>query len=334
MSTPVAFGAREWYVPAAEPPPEPPDKPGTGVLVDVSDDPAGLLQPDPADPGYCYLAAYRADVRARPLAKLGFNPWLLDLQSDLQDNPGDWARACVTVTYGVAPLQGDGRAFCQAHLSPSQHGLGIRDLLDLHAARVRVGADLRLPTSSEAPAVGHSALTVASRAPSLTIRWPFAAVLRPQNVAAFLVPRTNPQLIAATKFYESVEIVGFEMSLSVSGGSQASVSFGIGPVGSGLPSTEADFLRLATSVSYSGDDGKATTGDFHLRPDHGFGAQIKGVSLGTPDPAFFWRATAEDDFRVTLRGSLTLCVSGTAPVGPALLSTVSSAPATPPPATT
>jgi len=269
--------------------------------------------PEPTVDGYCYLCLARPDGRALMHRAIGFNPWMGEVWAWLQVNVGVWATGRFSVEYGVPPLSSpdDRRHFLQAHLEPDEHGLTIRELLYLQTAHTRLGASggRQETTSSQAPATGHSQLVVATPAPLPVVKVPFYATLEPGSTGARLSPRTDKAVVALTKYFESVRLEGFEMSLNITGGRGVVVAFGVN-TGSVIPDATTGFLAFPMSTMYSGDDSCSSVGVFTLPPDHGFGTEVKAVSVGNPDPVFTWRANATDPFVVTVRGVLSLRLTG------------------------
>lgn len=117
--------------------------------------------------GYCYLHLIREDAREKARLVLGANPYLVVVLAWLQSNISVWAAGKFRLELGGQPLPGDGRAFIQAHLEPSQWGLTITQLLTCSAGGVRLGGRVALgemargmPSFAQAVKVPVSVATV------------------------------------------------------------------------------------------------------------------------------------------------------------------------------
>jgi uncharacterized protein YndB with AHSA1/START domain len=267
--------------------------------------------PSPCTPNYCYLVAVREDARKKMWLELKSNPWLVAVQSWLQDHPSVWTSERLSIQYGLDrgdPV--DGRGFVQAHLTTNRDGLSVRELLAMQSANVRLGSDRQEATGAQAPATGRSQLTALAPAASPVVTVPFYATLVPAAAAARFSPRTDPNVVAFTKYFESVRLESFDMSLSIAGGCQVSVAFGVG-TGASVPKQQSGFLEMPMSALYSGNTDGLGVGDFSLPAGHSFGVECKAISVGNPDPVFTWRADAEGvQYQVTIRGTARLRLAG------------------------
>jgi hypothetical protein len=116
--------------------------------------------------------------------------------------------------------------------------------------------------------------------------------------------------MALTKYFESARLESFDMTLTVAGGREVSVIFGVS-TGASVPKQQAGFLEMPMSTLYSGNADGLGVGDFVLPVAHSFGTECKAISVGNPDPVFMWRAEAEGvQYLATVRGKACIRLAG------------------------
>lgn len=112
-----------------------------------------------------------------------------------------------------------------------------------------------------------------------------------------------------TSYFESAELVGLSVALTIVGGEKVVVAVGVSTTSSAVTSLDT-MLALPMCTMFSGSQVGQATGEFSLPPDHGFGREVKAVSVGNPDPVLHILLDAEEPAVVMVRGYVELRLTG------------------------
>lgn len=269
-------------------------------------------------PGYCYGHAFE-DPRAAVLA-LGAFPRVKDV-SDYLGRRGKFADISPTSANHARRswLQlgkpGSEGAVVVHHVTPSSFpgSVDFWEVVDSLGEYDRLGATQSatvgpgdLENVSTAPV-----LTLRPRAQGLMINVPFVAIMELQKETLLWDISESRKLGIVMSYFESVELVSLKLKATVHKGDNDTLLTVVADSFSTPLTLEHDWLGAAHTLLVAGNVNGATTGELVLEGNTGFGAQLKGVSVGAPTPVIQAKLETTVSAKAYIKIMLALRVSGT-----------------------
>lgn len=236
------------------------------------------LRPDLA--GYCYVDMVRSDMKCEAM-KLGPCPTVADLWKWLCSH-ADNDNSLVEDGWIVAQT-GNNLYHIVAGEGDAQQLLGSLENLPLlahvgatQADAVRLGAEDNVAEPAR--------LTVRPRGSYTRLVVPFAAKLDMDKPQLFWTLSGGRKLDTLLSYFESAELVSMRIKATVhKGDGDTLLSVAVDTVATPFKE-EMDWIAASHTLHVSGNRNGATNGELVIEGNHGFGTQLRGVSVGNATP--------------------------------------------------
>lgn len=154
-------------------------------------------------------------------------------------------------------------------------------------------------------------LALRPRAQGLIVNVPFVAIMELNKEALLWDIKESRKLGVVMSYFESVELVSLKLKATVHKGDNSTMLTVIADTYSTALTLEHDWVGAAHTLLVAGNVNGATTGELVLEGNHGFGVQLKGVSVGASTPVIQAKLETTVAAKAYVKVMLALRVSGT-----------------------
>lgn len=156
-----------------------------------------------------------------------------------------------------------------------------------------------------------AALTIRPKQQGMIVNIPFVAVLKAGEENLLWDITTGKKFDGLGSHFESVELVSLSAKVTVhKGDNDTLVTLAVDTTET-MFSSETDWVGAAHTLLVSGNVNGATTGEMKLEGNHGFGTQLKGVSVGNATPVVQVKLETTVAAKAYVKFILTVRVAGT-----------------------
>lgn len=154
-------------------------------------------------------------------------------------------------------------------------------------------------------------LTIRPRQQGMLVNIPFVAVLKAGEENLLWNITTGKKFDGLGSHFESVELVSLSAKITVSRGDNDTLVTMAIDTAETMFTLETDWIGAAHTLLVSGNVNGATTGELKLEGNHGFGTQLKGLSVGNATPIVQVKLETAVAAKAYLKFILTVRVAGT-----------------------
>lgn len=154
-------------------------------------------------------------------------------------------------------------------------------------------------------------LALRPREQGLVINVPFVAIMELNKEVLLWDIKESRKLGIVMSYFESVEMVSMKLKATVHKGDNSTMLTVVADTYSTALTLEHDWVGAAHTLLVAGNVNGATTGELVLEGNHGFGIQLKGVSVSAPTPVIQAKLETGVAAKAYIKVMLALRVSGT-----------------------
>jgi len=154
-------------------------------------------------------------------------------------------------------------------------------------------------------------LTIRPKQAGMVVNIPFVAVLKAGEENLLWDITTGKKFDGLGSHFESVELVSLSVKVTVHKGDNDTLVTVAADTTDTMFSAETDWVGAAHTLLVSGNVNGATTGEMKLEGNHGFGTQLKGVSVGNATPIVQVKLETTVAAKAYIKFILTVRVAGT-----------------------